>query len=360
MGITADRAPLATYRVQLGPHLSLEQLTGLLIYFRDLGISHLYLSPCLRAAAGSPHGYDMVDPTEVNPELGGLEGFERLCAAAAALGMGLVIDIVPNHMAAAGRQNRWWWDVLAKGRRSAYAGFFDIRWEHPDPRLGGKVMIPVLGCEIERCLETRQIQVRRRGPEVFLAYFEHEFPVSARSLLDLLLAAPDYGKSLSPARLAEMLAAGSSPDDGGSVCGPPPVGRAPMDLNELDDAATAALDAAIASVNADSAQMQRFMDLQHYRLAFWRRANQDLNYRRFFDIHQLAGVCVEKDPTDCVIPRRIWSACRRRRLGFGSSWRKFWSQEKPLPPSGRSPGPPDMIFSTWSTGCLSTPTARAS
>ncbi len=260
MGITADRAPLATYRVQLGPHLSLEQLTGLLSYFHDLGISHLYLSPCLRAAAGSTHGYDVVDPTEVNPELGGLEGFERLCAAAAALGMGLVIDIVPNHMAAAGRQNRWWWDVLAMGSTSAYAGFFDINWNHSDSRLKGKILIPVLGDDVDRCLESRQIQIRRRGSELLLTYFAHELPVSSGSLRDLPHSA--------------CIVAGS---DG------------------LENSAAAALDAEIEAINADSVRLKSFLDQQHYRLAFWRQANRELNYRRFFDIHQLAGLCVEKD-----------------------------------------------------------------
>jgi (1->4)-alpha-D-glucan 1-alpha-D-glucosylmutase len=260
MGSTALRVPLATYRVQLGPHLSFEQITGLLSYFHDLGISHLYLSPCLRAAAGSTHGYDVVDPTEVNPELGGLEGFDRLCAAAAALGLGLVIDIVPNHMAALGRQNPWWWDVLAKGRASAYAGFFDINWNPSDPRLRGKMLLPVLGDDVERCLESRQIQIRRRGSEFFLSYFEHELPVCSGSLLGL----PH----------SDLIVAGS---------------------DDLENSAAAALDAAIEAINADPVRLNAILDQQHYRLAFWRQANRDLNYRRFFDVHQLVGICVEKD-----------------------------------------------------------------
>lgn len=258
MGTTAFRVPLATYRVQLGPHLSFEQLTGLLGYCRDLGISHLYLSPCLRAAAGSTHGYDVVDPTAVSPELGGLEGFDRLCASAAALGLGLVIDIVPNHMAAAGRQNRWWWDVLAKGSASAYARFFDINWNHSEPRLKGKILIPVLGDDLKRCLESRQIQIRRRGSELFLTYFEHELPVSSGSLRDL-------------------------PHLDGIVAG----------SDGLETSAAAALDEAIESINADPVRLKSFLDRQHYRLAFWRQANRELNYRRFFDVHQLAGICVE-------------------------------------------------------------------
>lgn len=249
MNSASPKEMLATYRLQLGPDLTFDQVGDLLPYFRDLGISHLYLSPCLKADSGSTHGYDVVDPSQVNPQLGGREGFERLCRASAEFGMGLVLDMVPNHMAATGRQNPWWWDVLANGPDSCYAGFFDIRWDHLDPLLAGKVLLPVLGDELMCCLESRQIQIRRCGPEICLAYFEHEFPISKRSLHELFHA----------------------------------------------DRGVSALDALIAAINADPLRLKGFLDLQHYRLAFWRRANRELNYRRFFDIHHLAGVCVEKE-----------------------------------------------------------------
>ena len=305
MSFSVSKDLLATYRIQMGSRLPFEGVCDVLPYLRDLGISHLYLSPCLKATAGSTHGYDVVDPSEVSPELGGSEGFEQLCEAAAEIGMGIVLDIVPNHMAAAGRQNRWWWDLLANGRRSRFAGFFDIRWDHPDPSLRDKVLLPVLGDEIECCLGSRQIQVRHCGTEIYLAYFEHEFPVSSRSLLDLLQAAIAIGNGRSPAQFVEMLAAGNFQDDGASVCGQPPAGRTPVHLNDLDDSAAAALDTTIATVNADPLRLKCFLDLQHYRLAFWRRANRDLNYRRFFDIHQLAGVSVEKEEVFAATHERV-------------------------------------------------------
>lgn len=260
------KAPLATYRIQLGPHLSFDRLTGLLPYFRDLGISHLYLSPLFKAAEGSTHGYDVVDPSAVNPELGGEDAFERLNRASAGSGIGLVLDIVPNHMAAAGSQNRWWQEVLTEGRRSRYALFFDIRWDHPDPALCGKVLLPVLGDEIERCLELRQIQIRRRDSEIYLEYFEHEFPVSSRS--QRLLPEPEEAVASS--------------------------GRC---FSRLDES--------LASINSDPARLREFLDLQHYRLAFWRKANRMLNYRRFFDIPQLVGVCVERDEVFTATHGRI-------------------------------------------------------
>ena len=295
MGFSVFQDLLATYRLQLGPDLPFDRVGDLLPYFRDLGITHLYLSPCLKATAGSTHGYDVVNPAEVNPHLGGREGFERLCEAAAEIGMGLVLDIVPNHMAAAGRQNPWWWDVLANGRHSGYAKFFDIRWDHPDPSLRGKVLLPVLGDEIARCLASRQIQVRRCGADIYVAYFEHEFPVSARSLFELLQAASGVSTNRCFAHFAETLAA-DTPQGGAASAGDRPLAdRTLTNLSAMDDAAAAALDAAIATVNADPVRLERILDLQYYRLAFWRRANRDLNYRRFFDIHQLAGVSVEKE-----------------------------------------------------------------
>ena len=249
MNSSVSKEMLATYRLQLGPDLTFERVCDLLPYFRDLGISHLYLSPCLKSAAGSTHGYDVVDPSEVNPQLGGREGFERLCRASAEFGIGLVLDIVPNHMAISGRQNPWWWDVLVNGRDSRHVEVFDIRWDHPDPVLAGKVLLPVLGDALDRCLEARQIRIQRCGTEICLTYFEHEFPISTCSL-------------------SVLQHAGSKVPE---------------------------LDASIAAINADPVRLKGFLELQHYRLAFWRRANRDLNYRRFFDIHHLAGVCVEKE-----------------------------------------------------------------
>ena len=161
--------------------------------------------------------------------------------------------------------------------------------------LRGKVLLPVLGDEIERCLASRQIQIRRRRAEIHVAYFEHEFPISARSLLELLQAANRASANRSLARFAEMLAADFSQSGGASSCEPPPDERTRTHWIAMDDAAAAALDASITAINAEPALLKRILDLQYYRLAFWRRANQELNYRRFFDIHQLAGVCVEKE-----------------------------------------------------------------
>ena len=162
-------APLSTYRIQLTPSFDFYRASRACGYLRDLGISHLYLSLCWRRK-GSPHGYDVVDPSRVNPDLGGQEGFDALCRALRESGLGLVLDIVPNHMAIGARANRWWWDVLAKGRLSRYAGHFDIRWDSSGTGLRNKVLVPILRDKFERCLKDREIQLRLQGEDIHIGY----------------------------------------------------------------------------------------------------------------------------------------------------------------------------------------------
>lgn len=163
----------ATYRLQLGPSFTFEDAARRVPYLADLGVTHLYLSPVLEAVRGSTHGYDVTDPTTVRAELGGRKGLERLADAAHVDGLGLVIDIVPNHLGV-GRpeQNPWWWDLLTHGRKSAFARYFDIDW---DPRngAGGKLALPVLASEEDAAA----IVVDRTGPEPVLRYHDRVFPI---------------------------------------------------------------------------------------------------------------------------------------------------------------------------------------
>ncbi len=296
MAVISAHAPLATYRIQLNRGFTLSNAHDLLDYYRELGISHLYLSPCLAAAAGSMHGYDMVDPSQVNPEIGGQAAFERLSNALATRQMGMVLDIVPNHMAISDRRNRWWWDVLQKGRTSAYAHFFDIHWDHPDPVCRGKILLPILGDEIERCLDAREIQLQRRDGELVARYYEHETPLSAETITGILRAAAAQYPAVQA--LVDHLGRLKSPDgiEYRSLQGRELVNsRNPGQFLAMNSDAATAVDAVIGGINASPARLQRLLERQHYRLAFWRSANRHLNYRRFFDIHQLAGVCVEKN-----------------------------------------------------------------
>ncbi|WP_338241344.1 malto-oligosyltrehalose synthase [Aurantiacibacter hainanensis] len=219
--------PRATYRLQFHKDFPLAQGEKLVPYLDRLGISHVYASPITVAVPGSRHGYDVVDPTRVNPELGGEEALRSLVTALRARGMGLIIDIVPNHMGVAGGHNAWWNDVLRHGQASEFARFFDIDWRRP-------VMLPILGAPLPEVLAEGHVAIDRSGDEAVLTvYGEHHIPLR--------------------------------PDEG-----------------DLPDP-------------ADHEAMQRLLDRQHYRLGWWRQANDDLNWRRFFTINELAGLRIEDE-----------------------------------------------------------------
>ncbi|MFO7911435.1 MAG: malto-oligosyltrehalose synthase [Desulfotignum sp.] len=244
--------PVATYRLQLHPGFGFDQAADIVPYLYDLGISHLYTSPYLQAAAGSTHGYDIVDPAQVNTELGGAQAHARMCESLAESGLGHMIDVVPNHMAIAGRQNLWWWDMLENGPASRFADYFDVDWHNGATRWPGKILLPVLGDHYGRILENGQIRLSYEDKKFTLHYHDHLFPVS-------------------PAGMAAFLSkAGISA--------------------ESDDAVIAEK---VAQLNQDPDALDQVINQQHYRLAFWRMANTDLGYRRFFDISDLAGIRVE-------------------------------------------------------------------
>ena len=178
--------PRATYRLQLRPGFGFDEAAGVAPYLAELGISHAYFSPYLQAATGSTHGYDVVDPTQVNRELGGAEAHARMVAALRAHGLGQVIDVVPNHMAIA-PDNRFWRDLLEHGPSSRYAAYFDIDWRPADTRLHDKVLMPILGDHYGRVLESGAICVQREGARFELrVYDDHVLPMAPRSVGDLL------------------------------------------------------------------------------------------------------------------------------------------------------------------------------
>jgi (1->4)-alpha-D-glucan 1-alpha-D-glucosylmutase len=280
---------------------------GISDYLAELGISHLYLSPILQAAPGSTHGYDVVDPTRVNGELGGSEGYDRLGRALGAAGLGQLLDIVPNHMAITGRDNAWWWDVLANGPSSPYATYFDVDWDSPDGRLRNTVLLPILGQPYGYELEDGHLVVVRTDGSFVVEYFDHAAPLDPVSLEGLLLRA---ARRVDPAeheearveleRIANSL--GRLPAS--TLSDPASVHERRTDgemlrsrLTELcgsDRDVAAAIDAEVAAVNADTDVLHELLDRQNYRLAWWRTAGESLDYRRFFDINDLAAIRVEE------------------------------------------------------------------
>ena len=289
----------ATYRVQLHAGFPFSAAAELVPYLVRLGVTHLYCSPILQAAPGSTHGYDVVDHSRVSDDLGGREGLTALREALDAAGLGLVVDVVPNHMATAGRANLWWWDVLENGPASLRARWFDIDWDPPEAKLRQRVLVPVLGDHYGRVLEAGEIRLRREGGSFVVAYHDHELPVSPRTVDELLAdAAARSGRSeLSGLARGFARLPHAAATDRASVARrheDKEVLRARLEAACRDDPeVAAAVDAAVERFNTDPDRLDTLLQRQNYRLARWRVAGHELDYRRFFDVAELIAVRVE-------------------------------------------------------------------
>jgi (1->4)-alpha-D-glucan 1-alpha-D-glucosylmutase len=286
--------PIATYRIQLRNGFDFAQAATVVPYLAALGISHCYVSPYLQAGAGSTHGYDVVDPTRVDVSLGGETGRRLFVQALQSSGLRQMIDLVPNHMAIGDPGNRWWWDVLARGPDSRYAGYFDVDWraEGPYPK---KVMLPVLGDHYGRVLENGEFKLVRNRGSIELHYHDHRFPVTMASTAEMLLRAANATGSALLGFLADCCARPDRPAAQGDLESRDAVVRQLLDrLCRQNPAANSAFDAQLARINADPDALDTLIQHQHYRLAYWRSAAGELGYRRFFDINTLIGVRVER------------------------------------------------------------------
>jgi (1->4)-alpha-D-glucan 1-alpha-D-glucosylmutase len=232
-------APRATLRIQLHTNFNFADATALVGYFAALGVSHLYASPIMTARPGSTHGYDTIDPSAINPELGGEDGLRSLVRELRRHAMGLILDIVPNHMAI-GNGNAWWMDVLERGQQSRYGKYFDIDWDPADADLRGKVLVPVLGAPYGKALMAGEISLGQNADGApAIRYFDHVFPLADTSIAALN---------------------GTSPG---------------------------AFDVSTVSGRE---QLHSLLEAQHYRLAWWRSGNDRINWRRFFEINDLAAI----------------------------------------------------------------------
>lgn len=293
--------PRATYRVQLQPDFGFKEAASVLDYLARLGVTHLYCSPYLQAAPGSPHGYDVVNHRRINADLGGAEGYRLLRKSLEENGMGQVLDVVPNHMAISGRDNVWWWDVLENGQASRYACYFDVEWDPVETRFGGKILLPVLGSHFGRALEAGEIRLGRAGGRILVRYFEHEFPACPESIAPLLARAGETACCPELLFIADSLASLPRPaaDDKQGINRRHRDGeviQALLDrlMRERPEAARL-VDVIIKETNARPDELEALLDAQNYRLAHWRMAIQDLGYRRFFDINSLVGLRTEDE-----------------------------------------------------------------
>lgn len=307
------RIPTATYRLQFNKHFTFRQAREIVPYLRDLGISHVYSSPYFRASPDSLHGYDIGDHNELNPAIGSREEYDELVAALHAHGLGQIVDFVPNHMGIASPVNTWWTDVLENGPSSIYAPHFDIDW-HPLKRdLDNCVLLPILGDQYGRVLERGEFKLEFEAGAFFLRYFETRLPVAPRT----------YTMILKPA-LARLAALGVSEDfqaEFESVITalehlPPRTVTEPKRIAErvrekeiikrrllrrCDECQelVSAIEATLREIEGQPGDRRSFdtfdelISAQAYRLSYWRVAAEEINYRRFFDINDLAAIRVE-------------------------------------------------------------------
>ena len=278
----------ATARLQFHQHFGFDAAVDTVDYFAALGISHLYASPIFTAQPGSTHGYDVTDPCCINPELGGEAGLRRLAARLHAAGMGLIIDIVPNHMGIAGGHNPWWQHVLEWGRASPHADWFDIDWVRPDPAIHGKVLLPFLGDQYGAVLAAGEIVLRLNATagQIFAGYHDNRFPIAVDGYAAILRHAA------SPL-LAPVIAAFVAPH--GTTLAASAGAMALLAQVAATPDGLAAIESALACYNAagGAALLHALLEAQHYRLAWWRSGADSLNWRRFFEVTDLAGMRVE-------------------------------------------------------------------
>jgi (1->4)-alpha-D-glucan 1-alpha-D-glucosylmutase len=318
----------ATCRLQLHAGFPLSAARELVPYLSRLGISHIHCSPVLQARRGSPHGYDVVDPARLHPELGTEADLEALHAELASRGMGIVLDLVPNHMAASS-ENPAWDDVLAHGPASGFARWFDIDWRATDPELRRRVLLPILGARLSDLLQRGEIALETREGEPRVRYFEHDLPLDPSTMPGVLGDAlagchralyPEHPACTELADIIQALRRLPRRNTRSAAALTRRRHAAPRILARLRELAarvpeaTAALVAAAKAFNSGGKgerRLRRLLDAQVYRLVHWRRAAREINYRRFFDVNDLVALHME-DPEVFAQTHALVLAWRRR------------------------------------------------
>lgn len=291
----------STVRLQLHKDFDFHAARAQVPYFARLGISHLYLSPIHTPRAGSMHGYDVVDYSTVSAELGGEEGLRHLVAELRHHGMGLIADLVPNHMAIGGHDNRAWLDLLEWGMQSHYANFFDVEWDVPDPALRHRVDAPFLGKPYGDALTDGDLSLHFNPEEIrfFVRYYEHHFPINPRYYAEIL----GHSDPLLAGHAANFRAATSH--KGRRESKVEDARHLMQDAIESDSQILNRIRERLNHYDPSSSKgrtlLHRLLERQNFRLAWWRTASDEINWRRFFDILELAGVRVQELPAFSIV-----------------------------------------------------------
>src|SRR5262245_23064733 len=313
--VPALRIPLSTYRLQFNSRFTFRDARAIVDYLDALGITDCYASSYLAAVPGSPHGYDVADPTRLNPDLGTNDDYQEWITTLDAHGMGHVLDVVPNHMGIAKSANPWWLDVLENGACSRYAHFFDIEWHPVKAELADKVLIPILGDQYGTELERQELRLEYQRGAFFVRYYDERLPIAPdtyslvmRPALDAWVAehrGHDADELLSVLAAADHLPPRTSRDaDAIAIRAREKevIKRRLAALTDASEPVAALVRASVRELNGIPRQARTFdrldalLNAQSYRLAHWRVASEEINYRRFFDVNQLAALRME-DPT---------------------------------------------------------------
>jgi (1->4)-alpha-D-glucan 1-alpha-D-glucosylmutase len=320
---TDARVPVSTYRVQMNKDFTFAGAQAIVGYLKQLGVGDFYSSPIFEARPGSMHGYDVTRHDRLNPELGGDEGFAKLSAELQRQGLGLLLDIVPNHMGV-GNDSIWWQDVLENGHASRYSEYFDIDWKPLKPALRNKLLLPILGDQYGAELERKHIQVSIEDGRPLIHYYDHTMPVAPR-MVYLIFDQAGGGANPMPQSFYELLQQidripphETSNDDlrqqrQAQLAELLPRLRDALRSEEMQPLITHALET-INGIEGDPHSFDRLhllLDAQPYRLASWRTSAEEINYRRFFDVNDLVGLRMENPEvfaaTHCLIRRLIAS-----------------------------------------------------
>ncbi len=335
------QAPRATYRLQFNKDFRFGDAARIAPYLSRLGVSHVYASPYLKARAGSTHGYDITDHNAFNPEIGDEAAFEAFADTLDRNGLGQVLDFVPNHMGIGRDDNAWWLDVLEWGEESPYAGYFDIDWNPAKPELRGKVLIPVLGDHYGRVLEAGDLKLTFDAAVggFDMRYFEHRFPITPTAYDQILKQVqrrhgrPGGNGEAGAAdadpctALSDMIAEFRDLRDWAKTMRGPSGRRAEGERLKQELVALAAagnglaeaIERTLAELNAVDdpdtlVWKHELLEAQPYRLAHWRVAAEEINYRRFFQINELAGIRVEIETVFEDTHRLLLDLIRRGRV----------------------------------------------
>jgi (1->4)-alpha-D-glucan 1-alpha-D-glucosylmutase len=335
--MTKPTIPLSTYRLQFNRDFTFAQATELVPYLAALGITHCYASPYLRARPGSTHGYDIIDHNTLNPEIGSTEDFERFVETLHKHGMGQILDIVPNHMGVMGSDNAWWLDVLENGQSSDYADYFDIDWEPLKDELQGKVLVPVLGDQYGNVLDQGELRLtfEKEKGEFSIFYHQHRFPVNPREYPRILgrhlerLEQKLESKREELLEFQSLISAFTHLPSRSEIAPEQKTER--MRDKEIHKRRLATrcqatpevvqfIEENVCELNGEPGDSSAFNELhelikaQAYRLAYWRVAADDINYRRFFDINDLAGLRMENEAVFEVTHRFVFDLLRQHKV----------------------------------------------